>query len=59
MVTSVSFLNTWAHVAAKGTHNRHGTVDIRIEVVSQGERHDQASGDSSTVDDLKPTNAQQ
>jgi len=33
MVTSDSTLNTWAHVAAKGAHNRHGTVDSRIEVV--------------------------
>jgi len=28
MVTSDSTPNTWAHVAAKGAQNRHGTVDI-------------------------------
>jgi len=56
MVTSDSTPNTWAHVAAKGTHNRHGTVDNRIEVVSQSVSHDQASGVSPTVDGLKPTN---
>jgi len=49
--------NTWAHVAAKGAHNRHDTVDNRIEVVPQIVSHDQATGVSPTVDDLKPTNA--
>jgi len=57
MVTSDSTPNTSAHVAAKGAHNRHGTVDNRIEVVPQSASHYQASGVSSTVDDLKPTNA--
>jgi len=50
-------INTWAHVAAKGAHNRHDTVDNRIEVVPQSASHDQASGVSPTVNDLKPTNA--
>ena len=57
MVTSDSIPNTWAHVDAKGAHNRHGTVLIRIEAVPQGASHDQASGVSPTLDDLKPTNA--
>ena len=57
MVTSLSTPNTWAHVAAKGAHNRHGTVDNRIEVVPQSASHDQKPGVSPTVDDLKPTNA--
>jgi len=57
MVTSDLTPNTWAHVAAKGAHNRHGTVDNRIEVVPQSASHDQASGISPTVDDLNPTNA--
>jgi len=57
MVTSDSTPNTWAHVAGKGAHNRHGTVDNRIEVVPQSASHYQASGGSPTVDDLKPTNA--
>jgi len=48
---------TWAHVTVKGAHNRHGTVENRIEVVPQSASHDQASGDSPTVDELKPTNA--
>jgi len=57
METSDSTPNIWAHVAAKGAHNRHGTVNSRIEVVRQSGSHDQASGVSTTVDDLKPTNA--
>ena len=57
MVTSNSAPNTWAHVAAKGAQNRHCTVDNRIQVVSQSASHDQVSGVSPTVDDLKPTNA--
>jgi len=57
MVTLDSTPNTWAHVAAKGAHNRHGTVDNRIEVVLQSASHDQASGVFPTVDNLKPTNA--
>jgi hypothetical protein len=57
MVTLDSYPNTWAHVAAKGAHNRHGTVDNRIEVVPQSASHDQASGVSPTVDDRKPRNA--
>ena len=57
VVTSDSTPKTWAHVAAKGAHNRHGTVDNRIEVVPQSALHDQASEFSPTVDDLKPTNA--
>ena len=44
MVTSDSTPNTWAHVAAKGAHNRHGTFDNRIEVVPQSASHDEASG---------------
>ena len=58
MVTSDSTPNIWANVAAKGAHNRHGTVDNRTEVVSQSASHDQASGVSPPVGDLKPTNAQ-
>jgi len=38
-------------------HNRHGTVDSRIEVAPQSASHDQASEVSPTVDDLKPTKA--
>jgi len=57
MVTLDSTSNTWAHVAAKGAHIWHGTVHNRIEVVPQSASHDQASGVSPTVDDLKPTNA--
>ena len=57
IVTSDSTPNTGAHVAAKGAHNQHGTVDNRIEVVAQSASHDQASGVSPTLDDLKPTNA--
>ena len=57
MVTSDSTPNTWAHVAAKGAHNRHGTVDNRIEMVPQSASHDEASGVSPTVDVLKPTDA--
>jgi len=57
MVTSDSTPNTWAHVAAKGAHNRQDTVDNRIEVVPQSASHGQASGISPTVDKLKPTNA--
>jgi hypothetical protein len=49
-------LNTWVHVAGKGAHNRHGTVDSRIEVVRKSESHDRASGFSPAVDVLKPTN---
>ena len=56
MVTSDSTPNTWAHVVAKGAHNRHGSVDNRIEVVPQSASQDHASGVSSTVDDLKLTN---
>ena len=56
MVTSDTTPNTLAHVAAKCVHNRHGTVDNRTEVVPQNALHDQASGVSPTVDDLKPTN---
>jgi len=48
--------NTWAHVEAKGAHNRHGTVDNRIEVVPQSASHDKSPGVSPTADDLKPTN---
>ena len=57
IVISDSTPNTWAHVAAKGAHNRHGTVDNRIEAIPKSASHDQASGVSPTVDDLKPTNA--
>jgi len=57
MVTSDSTPNTGAHVAAKGAHNQHGIVDNRIEVVPQSASHDQTSGVSPNVDDLKPTNA--
>ena len=57
MIISDKTPNTWAHVAAKGTHNRHGTVDNGIEVVPQSVSHNQASGVSATVDDPKPTNA--
>jgi len=54
MVTSDSTPNTWAHVAAKGAHNRHGTVDNRIEVVPQSASHDQASAVSPTADCRRP-----
>jgi len=57
MVASDSTLKTWAHVAAKGAHNQHGTVGNRIEVDPQKASHVQASGVSPAVDDLKPTNA--
>jgi len=57
MVTSDLTPTTWAHVAAKGAHNRHCAVDNRIEVVPQSASHDQASGVSPPVNDLKPTNA--
>jgi len=57
IVISDSTPNTWAHVAAKGAHNRHGTVDNRIEVVPQTASHDQASAFFPTVNELKPTNA--
>jgi len=40
MVTSASTPSTWAYVAAKGAHNRHGTVENRIEVVPQSVSHD-------------------
>jgi len=56
MVTSDSTPNTWAHVAVNGVHNRHGTVDNRIEVVHKSASHDQVTGVSPTVNDLKPTN---
>ena len=60
MVTSDSTPTTWAHVAAKGAHNRHCVVDNRIEVSPcspppQGEPHDQAPGCSPYIDDLKTT----
>jgi len=55
---SDSTSNTWAHIAAKGAHNWHGTVDNRIEVVPQSASHDQASEVSPTVDNVKPKNAQ-
>jgi len=57
MITSDSTPNTWANVAAKGTHNRHGTVDNRIQLVPQSASHNKPSGVSPTVGDLKPTNA--
>ena len=57
MVTSDSIPSAWAHVAAKGAHNRHGTVGNRIEVIPQRAPNDQASGVSLTIDELKPTNA--
>ena len=56
MVTSDSTPNTWAHDAAKGAHNRHGTVDNRIEMAPQSASPDHASGVSPTVDGLKTTN---
>jgi len=55
MVTSDSTPNTWALVAAKGAQNQHGNDDNRIEVISQREPYDQASGCSPSVDDLMTT----
>jgi len=42
--------NTWAHVATKGAHNRHGTVDNRIEMVLQSATHDDVTGVSPIVE---------
>jgi len=55
MVTSDLTPTTWAHVVAKGAQNRHGNDDNRIEVSPQGEQHNQASGCSPYIDDLKTT----
>ena len=55
VVTSDSTPNTWAHVAAKCAQNWNGNDDNRIEVIPQNVPHDQASGCSPSVDDLKTT----